>query len=110
MDSRKITTETRREAHEAIKPCKGARHQKILEAIVEHGPMTVDELMVVLGYPDPNQVRPRLTELTQAGALQTIEKRPSRRSGKMVAVWAINEQKETDPGAANTEGGKPSED
>ena len=72
MDSRKITTETRREAHEAIKPCKGARHQKILEAIVEHGPMTVDELMVVLGYPDPNQVRPRLTELTQAGALQTI--------------------------------------
>ena len=110
MDSRKITTETRREAHEAIKPCKGARHQKILEAIVEHGPMTVDELMVVLGYPDPNQVRPRWTELPPAGALQTREKRPSRRSGNMVAVWVINEQKRTAPSAANTEGGKPSED
>jgi predicted ArsR family transcriptional regulator len=100
-----ITTETRRAAHEDIKPEKHFRHQQIMEAITEHGPMTVDEVMEVLGYHDPNQVRPRLTELTQAGALCTIGKRRSRRSGKMVAVWAINEQKETAPGAANTEGG-----
>ena len=86
-------------------PEKQYRHQKIMEAIHEHGPMTVDELMVVLGYHDPNQVRLRLTELTQAGALCTIGKRRSRRSGKMVAVWAVNE-KRTAPGAANTEGGK----
>lgn len=101
-----ITTETRRAAHEDIIPEKQFRHQKIMEAITKHGPMTVDELMVVLGYNDPNQVRPRLTELTQAGALCTIGKRRSRRSGKMVAVWAINEQKRTAPSAANTEGGK----
>ena len=87
-------------------PEKQFRHQKIMEAITKHGPMTVDELMVVLGYNDPNQVLPRLTELTQAGALCTIGKRRSRRSGKMVAVWAINEQKRAAPGAANTEGGK----
>lgn len=101
-----ITAETRRAAHEYIKPFKGQRHQKIMEALTEHGDMTVDELMAVLGYNDPNQVRPRLTELTQAGALCTIGKRRSRRSGKMVAVWAINEQKRAAPGAANTEGGK----
>lgn len=104
-----VTTETRRAAHEDIKPAKNARYQQIMEAIIEHGPMTVDELMMVLGYQDPNQVRPRLTELTQAGALCTIGKRRSRRSGKMVAVWAINEQKRTAPGAANTEGGKQAE-
>lgn len=104
-----VTTETRRAAHEDIKPAKNAIYQQIMEAIIEHGPMTVDELMMVLGYQDPNQVRPRLTELTQAGALCTIGKRRSRRSGKMVAVWAINEQKRTAPGAANTEGGKQAE-
>lgn len=90
-------------------PEKQFRHQKIMEAITKHGPMTVDELMVVLGYNDPNKVRPRLTELTQAGALCTIGKRQSRRSGKMVAVWAINEQKRAAPSAANTEGGKQAE-
>lgn len=99
-----ITTETRRAAHEDIVPRKESRRQQLLDTIIEYGPMTVDELMDRLGYHDPNRVRPRLTELTQAGALCTIGKRRSRRSGKMVAVWAINE-KRTAPGAANTEGG-----
>ena len=44
-----ITTETRRAAHEDIKPEKHFRHQQIMEAITEHGPMTVDEVMEVLG-------------------------------------------------------------
>ena len=105
-----VTTETRRAAHEEIKPQKEPRRQQIIEAITEYGPMTVDELMDKLGYHDPNQVRPRLTELTQAGALHTIGKRTSRRSGKMVAVWAINEQKKTAPGDGSTEGGRQSED
>lgn len=104
-----ITTETRRAAHEEVKPRKEARRQQLLEAIMEHGPMTVDELMDLLGYHDPNKVRPRLTELTDAGALCTVGKRRSRRSGKMVAVWAINEQKRAAPSAANTEGGKQAE-
>lgn len=104
-----ITTETRRASHEEIKPKKEIRRQQIMEAIIEYGPMTVDELMDCLGYHDPNRVRPRLTELTQAGALCTIGKRRSRRSGKLVAVWAINEQKRTALGAGNTEGGKQAE-
>jgi len=97
-----VTAETRRAAHEYIKPHKRPRQQQLLEAIAAHGPMTVDELMAVLGYRDPNQVRPRLTELAQAGSLRTIGKRRSPRSGKMVAVWAITGQKESRPGAANT--------
>ena len=101
-----ITAETRRAAHEEIKPQKEPRQQQIMEAITEHGPMTVDELMNRLGYYDPNQVRPRLTELKQDGALCVIGKRLSLRSGRTVAVWATNEQKRTAPGAANTEGGK----
>ena len=88
-----ITTETRRASHEEIKPQKELRRQQIIAAIAEHGPMTVDELMDRLGYHDPNRVRPRLTELTQSGALCTVGKRQSRRSGRQVAVWAINEQK-----------------
>lgn len=86
-----ITTETRRESHEDIKPKKELRRQQLMEAITEYGPMTVDELMDKLGYTDPNRVRPRLTELKKAGALRAVDKRMSRRSGKMVAVWALNE-------------------
>lgn len=100
-----ITTQTRRAAHAEIKPKKEIRRQQIMEAIIEHGPMTVDELMDLLGYHDPNRIRPRLTELAHAGALCTIGKRQSRRSGRMVAVWAVNEQKETAPGDGSTEGG-----
>lgn len=105
-----VTTETRRAAHEYIKPAKGARHQQIMQAIAEHGPMTVDEMMDRLGYHDPNKVRPRVTELAQVGALCAIGKRQSPRSGRMVAVWAINGQKETAPGEGSTEGGRQSED
>ncbi len=101
-----VTSETRRDAHEHIKSTKGARHQQIMQAIAEHGPMTVDELMDRLGYHDPNRVRPRLTELVKAGALRTTGKRESRSSGRIVAVWSINEQKGAAPGAGNTEGGK----
>lgn len=104
-----ITTETRRASHEEIKPKKEIRRQQIMEAFVLGGPMTVDELMDLLGYHDPNRVRPRLTELTQSGALCTVGKRRSRRSGRMVAVWAINEQKRTAPGDGSTEGGKQAE-
>lgn len=101
-----ITAETRREAYEEIKPRIPLRAQRILDAIIEHGPMTADELMAVMGYSDPNMVRPRLTELKDSGVLTAIDKRKSLRSGKLVAVWAINEQKRAAPGAANTEDGK----
>lgn len=101
-----ITTQTRRAAYDEVRPTTGKRHREILEAITEHGPMTADELMTVMGYSDPNMVRPRLTELKDSGALTTVDKRKSRRSGKLVAVWAINEQKRTAPGAGNTEGGR----
>lgn len=99
-----ITEETRRESHEEIKPKKEFRRQQIMEAIVEHGPATADELMDRLGYTDPNRVRPRLTELKQAGALCAVGKRKSRSSGKLVAVWSVNE-KGTAPGVGSTEGG-----
>lgn len=106
MTGMSITAETRRAAHEEIMPKKNLRRQQIVEAITEHGPMTVDELMDRLGYHDPNRVRPRLTELTQSGALCTIGKRRSRRSGKLVAVWAVNE-KSTAPGAGTPRAAEP---
>ena len=103
-----ITTETRRESYEEIKPKRPLRAQKILEAIMEHGPMTSDELMAIMGYSDPNMVRPRLTELKDSGVLTAVDKRKSRRSGKLVSVWAVN-KKSPAPGDGSTEGGKQTE-
>ena len=45
-----------------------------------------DTLMAAMGYMDPNNVRPRLTELKQAGLVRVIGKARNRH-GKSVAVW-----------------------
>lgn len=104
-----ITTETRRASFESIATIRGPRCQIIVDAIYEYGPLTVDELMERLDYTDPNQVRPRLTELVHDGVLQTVGKKESKISGKMVAVYGLVGQKETAPGTANTEGGRQAE-
>ena len=48
--------------------------------------MTADTLMAAMGYMDPNNVRPRLTELKQAGLVRVIGKARNRH-WKSVAVW-----------------------
>lgn len=95
-----ITTDTRREAHEAIMPQKPQRYALILEFLRERGDMTAeeitDELVRRSAIPsfDLNAARPRLTELKEAGRVQVIGKRASIRSGRKTAVWAIKEEGE----------------
>lgn len=84
-----VTAETRRAAYQDIRVKRTRRQEEILRTITGYGPMTAEELMDALGYRDPNQVRPRLTELAKAGVLRPEGKRISRRSGKMTAVWAL---------------------
>ena len=46
-----------------------------------------EEIMFGMGFSEPNQVRPRLTELKALGLVKATEKRRSRRTGKNTAVW-----------------------
>lgn len=87
-----ITHETRREAHEAIKPQKAMRRAQVLEVMGE-GSYTVDEVIDLmmergyLHYPDRNSVAPRLTELMQLGKVTVSGKRKSGKTGKTVSVY-----------------------
>ncbi len=87
-----ITHETRREAHEAIKPQKAMRRAQVLE-VMGDGSYTVDEVIDLmmergyLRYPDRNSVAPRLTELMQLGKVTVSGKRKSGKTGKNVSVY-----------------------
>ena len=66
----KITHETRRESYEQLDP--SGRKAAIL-AELERGDGTALEIM--LGFTDPNRVRPRLNELDRAGYIFQVGKR-----------------------------------
>jgi hypothetical protein len=88
-----ITKETRRQSYDGILPERGERCRIILETLGSRQ-MTVEEItdeLVANGsikYYDRNFVAPRLTELKQAGVVEVVGKRPSKRTGKNTAVWA----------------------
>ena len=53
--------------------------------------MTDREVMEALGHRDMNAVRPRITELIQAGALAEVDSVPCSVSGKRVRLTALPE-------------------
>lgn len=87
-----MTIDTRRAAHEEIKPKKQERCDLILEVLGVQQ-MTAEDIvdeLIRLGhikYYDRNFVAPRLTELRDAGIVETVGKRKSRRSKKQIAIW-----------------------
>lgn len=82
-----ITTETRRESYDLIQSDASTRRKVILNYLREKGPHTAEEIMFGMGFSEPNQVRPRLTELKALGLVKATEKRRSRRTGKNTAIW-----------------------
>lgn len=90
------TMETRRESYDAIKTKRSDRRNLILE-ILGSRQMTASELteeMLAKGYIkyyDRNFVAPRLTELKDAGIVETVGKRLCKRTNKNVAIWARRE-------------------
>ena len=91
-----ITAETRMESYYEVLPKLGERQKQILR-LLEIKPMTADELAQLLFYMgrtntlDRNTASPRLTELRNAGVVETVGKRMGSR-GRMQAVWAIKEE------------------
>lgn len=88
-----ITKQTRRQSYDGILPHSGERCKLILETLGSRQ-LTVEEItdeLVAAGhlkYYDRNFVAPRLTEMKDAGVLEVVGKRPSKRTGKNTAVWA----------------------
>lgn len=93
-----ITKETRRQSYDGILPERGRRCRIILETLGDRE-MTVEEITDELvrkgeiAYYDRNFVAPRLTELKEEGVVEVVGKKPSRRTGKNTAIWAVKKER-----------------
>ena len=93
-----ITNETRRESYHAVLPTVTTRQEAVLKILQEWGDMTAQEVAYILHWsgltPDDerNHAAPRLTELKQAGKVQTVGKKICSRTGRTVTVWSAGKE------------------
>lgn len=89
------TRETRRAAYYEVQPNTPARRWYIYNTLKIHGGMTAEEITKTLVTDgviqrfDMNYVRPRLTELKEAGLVETSGKKESPLTGRNTAVWEV---------------------
>lgn len=95
----RITEQTRRDAHEAVLPKINERARLVLDTLGSRS-MTVSEIteeLIRIGklpYFNRNFVAPRLTELKDAGIVETCGRRKATRSDATEAVWKLSEVSE----------------
>lgn len=70
----------------------GDRHKMILRALRDHGPMTDRSLTRMLGFVEPNAVRPRVSELVKRGVLRQVGNVREEATGKTCRLVAIREK------------------
>ncbi len=93
-----ITDKTRRRSHGAVKPDAAARRRVIMEILTEQGGMTAREVAGELHRrgltptDERNYAAPRLTELYNAGMIETTGKIKCPQTGRSVAVWAVRKE------------------
>lgn len=63
------------------------KQEKVLEAIKENPDSTDRELTIIMGYSDPNAVRPRRKELLDLGLIESSGKRECTISKKIAYTW-----------------------
>lgn len=71
------------------KPKFGKRALAVLAWFRDHGASTDRQVMVGLGYREPNAVRPRITELVEAGALEEVGSVRCSFTGKTVRLVGV---------------------
>lgn len=88
------TKETRREAYEAVLPKINERSRLVLDTLGTRS-MTVSEIteeLIRVGkiqYFNRNFVAPRLSELKDAGIVETCGRRKATRSNATEAIWRL---------------------
>ncbi len=69
----------------------GEMTQAAYEAVKKYPYHTAKELAKKLGYTDPNKIRPRLTELKDAGLIYNPYKRECTESHLQAYVWSVRQ-------------------
>ena len=83
----RATVETRREAHNFVKPLKTTRQADILKAMGTDE-LTAREIAIKMGFgEDLNKVRPRITELVECGKIKVAGIRCCPVTQRRVAVF-----------------------
>jgi predicted HTH transcriptional regulator len=85
--------ENSRSAYEAEETKLSARAQAVLAWILKHGPHTDREVMSGMGFTDMNSVRPRISELIDAGKLMEVCSRRCPVTNKSVRVVDVRGQR-----------------
>ncbi len=67
----------------------GPMQYQVLEVIKKLGCPTDLEIAFVLGYKDPNKVRPRRNDLLKMGIITYCEKRICSISGRLSWTWRV---------------------
>jgi hypothetical protein len=98
-----VTEETRRESYQKSLPDIGAKQQVVYDVLKMNNNITARRLATIMYHmslipskDDLNAVRPRLTELCQAGLVEVIRKEYDYTSKRMVSVFKIREEKADD--------------
>lgn len=86
-----ITQETRREAYYESQNKAPTKRYEIYRLLKEGGSMSSEEIMEKMHCSNANCVRPRLTELKQAGLIETCGKTRSKYGNGHIAVWQVVE-------------------
>jgi predicted ArsR family transcriptional regulator len=81
---------TSQEALRAIRPEVAELQRLCAEAIRLAGPLTADEVAAALGR-SVLAIRPRMTELRQAGTIIATGQRRTNDSGRSANVWKLKE-------------------
>ena len=67
----------------------GKRQEEVLNYLRSVKSATAREIMIGLGYTEPNQVRPRLNELKEYNYIHEIGSKRDEFTGKTVAIFGI---------------------
>jgi len=78
-----------RESYHGLGSTKSERMEKVLYVLRARGCMTDREVMLAMGFTDPNAVRPRISEGIRAGLIRERGKRVCEWTGKTVRMVEI---------------------
>lgn len=72
---------------------KAERYRNILSALLPYNGLTDREITHVLGYLDPNMVRPRRNELVKMGLIYASGKKVCSITKKTALIWSLRPKK-----------------
>lgn len=85
-----ILSNNRQEANQLVN--RQGREKAIIQIMSNYGlPMTARMIMKEMNTQDPNNVRPRLTEMTQKGIIRVLSK-PVKENGRNVSQYELRKQ------------------